>query len=123
MPRPRRVDPRVEPGQLRRTPPQTHQHRPGLPDSPGPDEPGDEPDERTPTVEVKIGVQNVAREITFETDDTPDEVAAAVEKALASGERLSLTDTKGRRILVPGAALGWVQIGESEKGRVGFGVA
>ncbi len=74
-------------------------------------------------MEVKIGVQNVAREITFETDDSPEQVAGAVEKALASGEVISLTDTKGRRILVPGTALGWVQIGESEKGRVGFGVA
>jgi hypothetical protein len=72
-------------------------------------------------VEVKIGVQNVAREITFETNDTADEVTASVEKAMASGGVLQLVDVRGRRILVPGAALGWVQVGEPEKGRVGFG--
>jgi hypothetical protein len=33
---------------------------------------------------------------------------------------LRLTDTKGRELLVPGRALGWVQVGESEKSRVGF---
>ena len=73
------------------------------------------------TVEVKIGVQNVAREITFETDESADKVTASVEKALASGGLLSLVDAKGRHLLVPGPAVGWVQIGESEKGRVGFG--
>ena len=72
-------------------------------------------------MEVKIGVQNVAREITFETDDSAEKVAASVEKALTSGGLLRLADSKGRQVLVPGAALGWVQIGESEKGWVGFG--
>lgn len=74
-------------------------------------------------MEVNIGVQHVARDISFETEATPEEVASAVERAL-SGEStvLSLTDTKGRRIIVPARALGWIQIGESEKGRVGFGM-
>jgi len=73
-------------------------------------------------VEVKIGVQNVAREITVESNESPEAVTEAVEKAITSGGLLELTDSKGRRVLVPGTALGWVQIGESEKGRVGFGV-
>lgn len=51
-----------------------------------------------------------------------DEVAAAVDAALAGGV-LRLTDTKGRQILVPGGALGWVQIGSADKSRVGFGLA
>jgi len=72
-------------------------------------------------VEVNIGVQNVAREISLETDSSAEEVQAAVEAALADGGVLRLTDTKGRQVLVPGRALGWVQVGESEKGRVGFG--
>ncbi|MBR7743828.1 DUF3107 domain-containing protein [Phycicoccus sp. BSK3Z-2] len=72
-------------------------------------------------MEVTIGVQNVAREITVETDADSDEVAKAVDTALASPEGvLRLTDSKGRTILVPGRAVGWVQVGESEKGRVGF---
>ncbi|MFW5468775.1 DUF3107 domain-containing protein [Knoellia sp. CPCC 206435] len=72
------------------------------------------------TVEVNIGVQNVAREIALETDASADEVAKAIDAALAEGGVLRLTDTKGRAILVPGRALGWVQVGESEKSRVGF---
>lgn len=73
-------------------------------------------------MDVTIGVQNVAREITLETDASPDEVAAAVDTALAGGV-LRLTDTKGRQVLVPGTAIGWVQVGSTDKGRVGFGLA
>lgn len=73
-------------------------------------------------MEVTIGVQNVSRELTVETGADAAEVSAAVDAALASPDAvLRLTDTKGRTILVPGRAVGWVQVGESEKGKVGFG--
>lgn len=72
-------------------------------------------------MEVKIGVQNVSREITFETDESHQDVTAAVSAALEKGTVLTLTDDKGRRILVPAGVLGYVQIGNPEKGRVGFG--
>ncbi|PRY62988.1 uncharacterized protein DUF3107 [Knoellia remsis] len=72
-------------------------------------------------MEVTIGVQNVARELSLETDASAEEVASAIDAALSDGGVLRLTDSKGRQILVPGRALGWVQVGESEKGRVGFG--
>ena len=73
-------------------------------------------------MEVTIGVQNVARELSLETNADADAVAAAVDAALASPEGiLRLTDTKGRTILVPGRSVGWIQVGESEKGKVGFG--
>jgi hypothetical protein len=72
-------------------------------------------------VEVTIGVQNVARELSIETDSDAGTVAEAVEAAMTDGGVLRLTDTKGRTVLVPGRAIGWIQIGESEKGKVGFG--
>ncbi len=72
-------------------------------------------------MEVRIGVRNVAREIAFESSQTVDEVAKAVTKALDAGTTLSLDDDKGRRYLVPAGAVGYVNVGESEKGRVGFG--
>ncbi len=74
-------------------------------------------------MEVTLGVQNVSRDLTIETDESAQDVAAAVEAAVSSPDgMLSLTDTKGRRLLVPGRTLGWVLIGESERGRVGFGL-
>ncbi|MDO5502454.1 MAG: DUF3107 domain-containing protein [Actinomycetia bacterium] len=73
-------------------------------------------------MEVKIGVQNVARELSIETDQSAEQITDAVRDALADqGGVLSLTDDKGREVLVPTAALAYVQVGESEKGRVGFG--
>jgi hypothetical protein len=71
-------------------------------------------------VEVRIAVQNVAREIAFESAQSADEVRALVTKALQGGQVLALEDSKGRVIVVPVGALGYVHIGEHTKGRVGF---
>jgi hypothetical protein len=72
-------------------------------------------------VEVKIGVQNVAREIVLESDQSAEEVEKLVTAALADGGTLSLVDGSGRRLMVPVAVLGYVDIGVARKGSVGFG--
>ena len=72
-------------------------------------------------MDITIGVQHMAREIVVETDLTSDQVAAAVAAALAGKPALELTDHKGRRIIVPTASLGYVEIGAESKSRVGFG--
>lgn len=73
------------------------------------------------TVEVKIGVQNTARELVIETDETNEGVAALVQDALASDKGvLTLTDTKGKVTVVPTAKLAYVEIGRSIVGQVGF---
>lgn len=71
-------------------------------------------------MEIRIGIQNVAREIVIETEMGADDVAAAVAAAV-EGATLDLTDVKGRRVVVPAGALGYVDIGEESKRRVGFG--
>ena len=71
-------------------------------------------------VEITIGVQHVARELVLETDRTSEQVAADVQAALSSGEPLEITDTRGRRVVVPAAALGYIEIGGDEARRVGF---
>lgn len=73
-------------------------------------------------MEVRIGVRNVAREVSFESAQTPDEVAALVDESVSSAKTvLKLTDERGRVIVVPVDALGYVEIGAPEKGTVGFG--
>jgi phage tail sheath gpL-like len=72
-------------------------------------------------VEITIGVQNVTRELVIESDQTADQVSAAVSAAIAGGPSLTLTDARGRRIIVPTAVLGYVEIGTDEQRRVGFG--
>ncbi|GAB2730332.1 DUF3107 domain-containing protein [Nocardioides pakistanensis] len=72
-------------------------------------------------MEVKIGVQNVNRELVLDTDQEGDEIVAAVEKALAGeGGVLSLTDNKGRRVIVPLDKLAYVELGSPTIGQVGF---
>ncbi len=71
-------------------------------------------------MEVRIGVQHVAREITFETTLSADELVAAV-KAAHDADVLELTDDKGGRIIIPTASLGYVTTGAEKKAGVGFG--
>ncbi|MFY7842348.1 MAG: DUF3107 domain-containing protein [Actinomycetes bacterium] len=71
-------------------------------------------------MEVRIGVQNSSREIVFETTATADEITKEIESAVKNKTLLSLVDEKGRKILVPGESLAFVEIGASEQRRVGF---
>lgn len=72
-------------------------------------------------MEIKIGIANVAREVVIEPELTTLEVEQAVAEAISSGGSLRLEDARGRVVLVAAAAIGYVDIGESSKGRVGFG--
>lgn len=72
-------------------------------------------------MEVKIGVQNVAREIVLESNQSAQDVSKAVAAALQGDTALELTDDKGRVVMVPSAALAYVEIGAEESRRVGFG--
>lgn len=71
-------------------------------------------------MEITIGVQHVARELVLETDQTSDRVAKDVLKALEVGAPIELTDTRGRRILIPAGSLGYIEIGGDEARKVGF---
>ncbi|GGO27760.1 ATP-binding protein [Microbispora rosea subsp. aerata] len=73
-------------------------------------------------MEVKIGVRSVHRELVVETDLSAEELEEELRKALAVDKGVfSLTDAKGRRVIVPVASLGFVEIGEDETRPVGFG--
>ncbi|WP_028279101.1 DUF3107 domain-containing protein [Arthrobacter sp. H5] len=72
-------------------------------------------------MEIKIGIQNVNREIVLDSDQSADEVADIVAKAMNGGAELRLADSKGRNVIVPANVLGYVEIGAEESRRVGFG--
>jgi hypothetical protein len=71
-------------------------------------------------VEVKIGVQNAARELHIDTDETSEAIEKQVAEALAAGGVLSLADNKGRKVVVPVEKLAYVEIGHGTLGQVGF---
>ncbi|WP_370414746.1 DUF3107 domain-containing protein [Streptomyces fradiae] len=73
-------------------------------------------------MEVKIGVQYAPREIVLESGQSAEEVERAVADALAGKTPLlSLTDEKGRKVLVPSDKIAYIEIGEQAVRRVGFG--
>ena len=72
-------------------------------------------------MEVKIGVQQAAREIVLESAQSADEVLALVTAAVAGSTLLVLNDDKGRSVVIPGDRLAYVELGATERGRIGFG--
>ncbi len=73
------------------------------------------------TVEVKIGIQSVPRELILETSFSGDEVEAAVRSAIADGSVLVLPDDKGGKVMVPAEKIGYLELGGSAARRIGFG--
>lgn len=71
-------------------------------------------------MEVKIGVQHSPRELVVETNETADGVEKIVADAVASEGIITLTDAKGRKVIVPAAKLAYVEIGGGVAGQVGF---
>lgn len=70
--------------------------------------------------EVKIGISDSTHELNFVCASTQSEVIAAVNTAIKNSSVLSLSDTKGREILVPFNKINYVEVGESSERRVGF---
>ena len=71
-------------------------------------------------MEVKIGVQNAPRELTIDADVDAEHVEKLVADAVASGGVLTLSDAKGRRIVVPAEKIAYVDVTTSLTGTVGF---
>lgn len=72
-------------------------------------------------VDIRIGIQNTAREIAFETSQTAAEITDAIAAALDAGQKyLQLKDDRGRLFIVPVGSLGYVEVGAEEARRVGF---
>jgi hypothetical protein len=73
-------------------------------------------------VEVRIGVQHATRELVIDSAESTDAILAAVPAAVTGDASvLTLTDERGRQVLVPSDKLAYVEVGEPESRRVGFG--
>lgn len=70
-------------------------------------------------MEVKIGITHAPRELVVDTELDAEGVETQVRAALDGG-LLSLTDTKGRRVVVPGDKIAYIEVSTSTVGKVGF---
>jgi hypothetical protein len=73
-------------------------------------------------LQVRIGVQNVPRELVVDTAQSADEVTDALSAALTEPNGvLVLKDRRAGRVAVPAASVGYLEISEEEQRSVGFG--
>lgn len=72
-------------------------------------------------MDVRIGIKDSPRELTFETNQSGSEIEQIVSAALTTGTKvLTLNDNKGRKFLVPTESIAYLEIGVEETRRVGF---
>ncbi|HEY0258847.1 MAG TPA: DUF3107 domain-containing protein [Lacisediminihabitans sp.] len=72
-------------------------------------------------MDIRIGITNSPREISFETSQSAAEVEKVVAAALDSAATFfTLSDNRGSVYLVPVASFGYLEIGSEESRRVGF---
>jgi hypothetical protein len=71
-------------------------------------------------MEVKIGVQHAPREVVLETSESVDDIEKQVADAVKNSGTLAIEDVRGRRVLVPGDKIAYVEIGGGVSGQVGF---
>jgi hypothetical protein len=72
-------------------------------------------------VEIKVGILNVSREVIIESTATAAEVEKDFAKAVKDGGLFTLTDERGRKVLIPAAQIGYLDIGQENVRHVGFG--
>lgn len=73
-------------------------------------------------MEIKIGVRHITREIIVETSEAKEILMEKVAKAIEDGSLLQIMDDKGNTTLIPGAQIGYVELGSDAKRHVGFGI-
>ena len=72
-------------------------------------------------MDIKIGIKNSARELSFDTSASAKELEASVRSAMDSDAKLiSLTDSKGNVFLIPTKSITYLELGAEEARRVGF---
>ncbi|MBX3098339.1 MAG: DUF3107 domain-containing protein [Salinibacterium sp.] len=72
-------------------------------------------------MDIRIGITNSPREISFESSQKSAEVEKTVSDALtADAKFVKLVDAKGNVYLVPTASFAYLEIGSEESRRVGF---
>ncbi|WP_375426601.1 DUF3107 domain-containing protein [uncultured Friedmanniella sp.] len=72
-------------------------------------------------MEIKVGIQHVNREVVVETTETAAAVERAFAEAIGSEGVFTVTDERGRRVLIPSSKIAYVDLGEEHARKVGFG--
>ena len=74
-------------------------------------------------MEVKVGIQHVNREIVVESSESAVNIEKELLSSIADGGDgvFTLTDERGRKVLIPVRKSAYVDLGEENARHVGFG--
>jgi hypothetical protein len=72
-------------------------------------------------VEIKIGIQHVNREIVLESKESAADVEKELLSSIGGDGVFSLSDERGRKVLIPVGKIAYVDLGEENARHVGFG--
>lgn len=72
-------------------------------------------------MEIKVGIQYVNREVVVDTDESAASIEKSFTDAVENSSVLTLTDNRGRRVMIPGAKIAYLELGEENARKVGFG--
>ncbi|GAA2088525.1 DUF3107 domain-containing protein [Pseudolysinimonas kribbensis] len=72
-------------------------------------------------VDIRIGIVNSPRELSFESSQTAAQIEKTVADALGSDAKfIKLADDKGKVYIVPVASFAYLEVGSEESRRIGF---
>ncbi len=72
-------------------------------------------------MDIRIGIANSPRELSFESSQTSAEIEKIVAAALDGDAKfIKLSDDKGKLYLVPVASFSYLEVGSETRSRVGF---
>lgn len=71
-------------------------------------------------MEIKIGMKNVARELSLDIEQTLDELKKQLQQAIEDQKILDLVDKRGAHTLINGNDVAYVEFSPERQNRIGF---
>ena len=72
-------------------------------------------------MEIKVGIQHVNREVVVETTTSAADIEKAFTDAVETDGVFTVKDEHGRKVLIPAVKIAYLDLGEENARRVGFG--
>ncbi len=72
-------------------------------------------------MEIKVGIQHVNREVVVETTQSAADIERSFSEAVENEGVFTVVDQHGRKVLIPADKVAYLDLGEENARRVGFG--
>ena len=73
-------------------------------------------------MEIKVGIQHVNREIVVETTTSAADIEKSFAEAVENDGVFTVSDEHGRKVMIPAVKVAYLDLGEENARRVGFGL-